>query len=86
MIAPDCVIRDKETPRTKRKLITMAKPIYAGTYSNRGRGRWKRVFIIIVFIQIVIVGIYLWKNKASKSKEEAAAATPAATTAPRAGP
>jgi lipoprotein-anchoring transpeptidase ErfK/SrfK len=56
----------------------MAKPIYAGTYSNRGRGRWKRVFIIIVCIQIVIVGIYLWKNKASRSEEEPSASTPVA--------
>ena len=57
----------------------MAKPIYAGTYSNRGRGRWKRVFIIIVLIQIIIVGIYLWKRKASESKKESASATPAAS-------
>jgi lipoprotein-anchoring transpeptidase ErfK/SrfK len=57
----------------------MAKPIYAGTYSNRGRGRWKRVFIIIVLIQIVFVGIYLWKRKAAESKKESASATPAAS-------
>ena len=56
----------------------MAKPIYAGTYSNRGRGRWKRVFIIIVCIQIVIVGIYLWKNKTSESEEEPPTSAPAA--------
>ncbi len=54
----------------------MAKPIYAGSYSNRGRGRWKRVFIIIVLIQIVIVGIYLWKHKSSESKEEPSSPMP----------
>jgi lipoprotein-anchoring transpeptidase ErfK/SrfK len=62
----------------------MAKPIYAGSYSNRGSGRWKRVFIIIVLIQIVIVGIYLWKRKASESKSESASTTPVAS-APASG-
>lgn len=56
----------------------MAKPIYAGSYTNRGRERWKRVFIIIVLIQIVIVGIYLWKRKASEAKNESASPTPGA--------
>ncbi len=55
----------------------MAKPIYAGSYTNRGRGRWKQVFIIIVLIQIVIVGIYLWKRKASDSKNESVSPAPA---------
>lgn len=57
----------------------MAKPIYAGSYTNRGSGRWKRVFIIIVLIQIVIVGIYLWKRKASGPNEESASPPPAAS-------
>jgi len=57
----------------------MAKPIYAGSYTNRGSGRWKRVFIIIVLIQIVIVGIYLWKRKGAGSKEESTSQTPIAS-------
>ena len=57
----------------------MAKPIYAGSYTNRGSGRWKRVFIIIVLIQIVIVGIYLWKRKASGPNEESASPPPVAS-------
>lgn len=50
----------------------MAKPIYAGSYTNRGGGRWKRVFIIIIIIQIVFVGIYLWKRKKSESAPDPA--------------
>lgn len=38
----------------------MAKPIYAGSYPTRGRGRWKRVFIVVVLLQIAIVGILLY--------------------------
>jgi len=57
----------------------MAKPIYAGSYTNRGRGRWKQVFIIIVLIQIVIVGIYLWKHKASESKKNSVSPAPSAS-------
>jgi lipoprotein-anchoring transpeptidase ErfK/SrfK len=47
----------------------MAKPIYAGSYNNRGGGRWKRVFIIIILIQIVGVGIYLFLSR-NKSTDE----------------
>ena len=64
----------------------MAKPIYAGSYTNRGSGRWKRVFIIIVLIQIVIVGIYLWKRKASDSKEGSASPAPVASAPAPGGP
>ncbi len=47
----------------------MAKPIYAGSYTNRGRGRWKRVFFIIILIHIVAIGIYLYANR-DKSEEK----------------
>lgn len=60
----------------------MAKPIYAGTYSNRGRGRWKRVFIIVILLQIAVVGIYLYMHK---NKEEVAPAAPPAPEAPAIG-
>jgi hypothetical protein len=50
----------------------MAKPIYAGSYPNRGFRRWKNVFIIIVLIQIVVVVVLLRKNdKAEPSGEPA---------------
>ncbi len=55
----------------------MAKPIYAGTYTNRGQGRWKKVFIVIVLVHIAIVGVYLY-NKKSKKAETPAEATPTA--------
>ncbi len=41
----------------------MAKPIYAGSYTNRGRGRWKRVFIIVILLQIAIVAAFLIMKK-----------------------
>ena len=52
----------------------MAKPIYAGTYPSRGRGRWRRVFVIILLLQIVAVGIffYLKKDKNETPQEKAA--------------
>lgn len=61
----------------------MAKPIYAGTYSNRGRGRWKRVFIIVILLQIAVVGIYLYMHK--NKQEEVAPAAPPAPEAPAIG-
>ncbi|MBN2162124.1 MAG: L,D-transpeptidase family protein [Pontiellaceae bacterium] len=45
----------------------MAKPIYAGSYSNRGRGRWRRVFIIFLLLQVAVVGVFLFLKK---DKEE----------------
>ena len=36
------------------------KPIYAGTYSNRKRGRGKFIFIVIVIVQLLAVGGYLY--------------------------
>ncbi len=47
----------------------MAKPIYAGTYPNRSRGRWKRVFIIIVLIQMAAIAIYLITKKDDSEAE-----------------
>jgi lipoprotein-anchoring transpeptidase ErfK/SrfK len=48
----------------------MAKPIYAGSYSNRGRGRWKRVFIIIVLVQIALVTVYLIAKRGDDQNPE----------------
>ncbi|MBT8045624.1 MAG: L,D-transpeptidase family protein [Pontiella sp.] len=48
----------------------MAKPIYAGTYQNRGGGRWKNVFIVIILIQILIVVIYLITSRGKKAEVE----------------
>ena len=45
----------------------MAKPIYAGSYPNRGRGRWKKVFIIVILLQVALVGAYLYMQQ---SREE----------------
>ena len=50
----------------------MAKPIYAGSYPNRGFGRWKNVFIIIVLIQIAVVVVLLKKNDKADPAEEPA--------------
>ncbi|HEY5621798.1 MAG TPA: L,D-transpeptidase family protein [Pontiella sp.] len=50
----------------------MAKPIYAGSYPNRGFGRWKNVFIIIVLIQIAVVVVLMRKNDKADSSEEPA--------------
>ncbi len=63
----------------------MAKPIYAGTYNNRGSGRWKSVFIVIILIQIVLVGVYLMYTKGKKSESESAETPAPAATAPIAG-
>lgn len=60
----------------------MAKPIYAGTYSNRGTGRWKRVFIIIVLLQIALVGIYLIMKKDKDELPEPETPAPAETLSP----
>ncbi|MDF7807310.1 L,D-transpeptidase family protein [Pontiellaceae bacterium B12219] len=51
----------------------MAKPIYAGSYNNRGGGRWKSVFVVIILIQIVLVGAYLIWSKGKKSDENSVA-------------
>ncbi len=53
----------------------MAKPIYAGSYNTRGRGRWKKVFIIVILLQIALVGVYLYMHK--DRKEEVAPERPA---------
>jgi len=47
----------------------MAKPIYAGSYNNRGGGGWKKVFVIIILIQVVLVGAYLVWSKGGKADE-----------------
>lgn len=54
----------------------MAKPIYAGSYPSRGRGRWKQVFIIVILLQIAIVGVFLYmkKNKGQEIPETPAPA------------
>jgi len=44
----------------------MAKPIYAGSYNNRGGGRWKTVFIIIILIQVALVAAYMIWSKGKK--------------------
>jgi len=44
----------------------MAKPIYAGSYNNNGRGRWKTVFIIIILIQVGLVAAYMIWSKGKK--------------------
>ena len=36
------------------------RPIYAGTYQNRGRGRGKTIFLIIVLVHLLGVGAYLY--------------------------
>jgi hypothetical protein len=36
------------------------KPIYAGSYQRRGRGRGKIIFTLIVLIQLAAVGAYLY--------------------------
>ncbi len=48
----------------------MAKPIYAGSYNNRGGGRWKTVFVIIILIQLAIVAAYLIWSKGRKDEAE----------------
>jgi lipoprotein-anchoring transpeptidase ErfK/SrfK len=63
----------------------MAKPIYAGTYNNRGSGRWRTVFIVIILIQVVLVGAYLLYSKGKKSEESTADMPPPAAPAPAAG-
>ena len=45
----------------------MAKPIYAGTYNNRGGGRWKTVFVVIILIQVALVAAYLVWSKGKKA-------------------
>ncbi|MEE9369526.1 MAG: L,D-transpeptidase family protein [Pontiella sp.] len=48
----------------------MAKPIYAGSYNNRGNGRWKTVFIVIILIQVVLVAAYLFYSKGKKTENK----------------
>jgi LysM repeat protein len=52
------------------------KPIYAGSYQRRGRGRGKIIFAIIVVIQLAAVGIYLYV-KADKMEGDEQQETPA---------
>ncbi len=60
----------------------MAKPIYANSYSNRGGGRWKRVFVVIVLLHIVALGVYFYLTKGKKDEKTAA---PLPAPAPAAG-
>ncbi|VGO18760.1 L,D-transpeptidase family protein [Pontiella sulfatireligans] len=63
----------------------MSKPIYAGTYQNRGRGRWKAVFIFIVLLHLAGLGVYLFFSNADKQKNtEATDATQPGAPAPAA--
>ncbi len=55
------------------------KPIYAGSYQNRGRGRGKVIFAIIVVVQLAAVGIYLY-FKSDKTKGDEIAGSPAMET------
>ncbi|MCF7818143.1 MAG: L,D-transpeptidase family protein [Kiritimatiellales bacterium] len=48
----------------------MAKPIYAGSYQNRGRNRGKVVFIVIVLAQLAAVGAYLYFKSDKKADSE----------------
>ena len=63
----------------------MAKPIYAGSYNNRGNGRWKTVFTVIVLIQVVIVAVYLIYSKGKKAENNISDTPPAAAPAPSMG-
>ncbi len=54
----------------------MAKPIYAGSYNNRGRGRGKMIFTIIVLLQLLGVGAYLY-YKSDNPKEDTSKAASA---------
>ncbi len=63
----------------------MAKPIYAGSYNNRGSGRWKSVFIVIILIQIVLVATYLMYTKGKKDDNETPEAPAPTASAPMAG-
>ncbi len=48
----------------------MAKPIYAGSYNNRDRGRGKIIFTIIILLQLVGVGAYLYFKSDKPAGEE----------------
>ncbi len=48
----------------------MAKPIYAGSYNNRGGGRWKTVFVVIILIQVALVAAYLIWSRGEKADSE----------------
>jgi lipoprotein-anchoring transpeptidase ErfK/SrfK len=63
----------------------MAKPIYAGSYQNRGRGRWKRVFIVIVLVHVAGVGVYLAISK-DKAPDQEHAPEAASLAAPAPAP
>lgn len=52
------------------------KPIYAGSYQSRGRGRGKVVFAIIVALQLAAVGAYLY-FKDDKPKTDETTESPA---------
>jgi lipoprotein-anchoring transpeptidase ErfK/SrfK len=51
------------------------KPIYAGSYQNRGRGRGKVIFAVIVVVQLAAVGAYLY-FKSDKTKTDETVNTP----------
>ena len=51
----------------------MAKPIYAGTYQNRGRSRVKTVFAVIVLLHIAGIGGYLLFSKEKSTEADHAA-------------
>ncbi|MEN7973812.1 MAG: L,D-transpeptidase family protein [Verrucomicrobiota bacterium] len=52
------------------------KPIYAGSYQNRGRGRAKTIFIIIVLVHLLVIGAYLL-FKSNKAEDHTASETQA---------
>ncbi|VGO14142.1 Putative L,D-transpeptidase YkuD [Pontiella desulfatans] len=63
----------------------MAKPIYAGTYTNRGGGRFKRVFITIVVLHLIVIGGIVGYNKFKGKDVEPDAHMAAPPPAPLAG-
>lgn len=63
----------------------MAKPIYAGSYQNRGRNRGKMVFFLIVLVHLAAVGIYLYlKSDKTAEGETPEPAPPSLAPAPAA--
>ena len=63
----------------------MAKPIYAGSYNNRGNGRWKRVFVVIVLIHLIGAGIYFAYTKVQKNDETTSDPLPPTALSPAPG-
>jgi hypothetical protein len=65
----------------------MAKPIYAGTYQNRGRGRWRTVFIVVIIVHIIALVVYFKVTKGDEAEPQTPAPTadlPAPAPAPTA--